>query len=380
MIIAEFIEWIFQSPFIWMALLGVVSANSIRKHNIWSSLPYAPLLDEKRNSTSSQLFPAFAAGTLAAVLLFYTDGIPDMAAAVGIWFIAGIMMITKNESIAFLAACFAISIFTYFIGNIDLTYKIIKYGAAYQLVLGILYLAGKKQTQPIMIQDKTGRIFGEHIYSRVWLFPAVVFSIINSAIENIAYIMIVMILFSDIRINRESVKSYFKKRGIFMTAASAVLLGLSYINNELILSIMILGILPLTIIIWFIAMHIFKKNNDYIYTANDKGVQILYIYESDESPANQMGLEIGDLICKINGRRVIRQEAISVVLEEYPPFVWLEIVRDDKTIETEYKDYENGINTLGVVYTPRNPTKFEVYFESRLSKNIKKRLKSIFKH
>lgn len=376
--LTQFVEWFFRSPFLWMTLLGVVSAHSIKRYKHMVSLPYAPLIEENEDYTRSQLVLSFLAGAIGSVLLYYTNTVLDLSTVIGIWLIITLFMMAKKDPIVLLATSFIIVIVLYSAGARELAHNAIRYCAVYQIIMGGTYLLGKKDTYPIMQQDKDGNIFGEHIYNRIWLFPVIAFTTMDDMYSYITYVFLVMLLISNVRINKENVNSYFRRHGLFMTITGALIFAISFIQIGIVEIILAFGIIPCCIVVWVVREVLFTKTNDYYFVASDKGVQVLYVY--DNTPASKMKIEIGDIILGINGRRVITENAMKVVLDEYPPFVWLEIQRGKEIFEVEYKDYKKGINCLGAVYTSRNPSKFEVYPNRSLFKNLIYRCLSIFKH
>jgi hypothetical protein len=355
--ITQFIEWLFRTPFLWMTLLGIVSSRSIKRYMTTISLPYAPLIEENEDKTGGQLVLSFLLGAIGSVFLFYTSTVPSLTILISIWLVASLFMMAQKDSVALLSTAFIIGAILFFIGNRELGRITIRYCGIYQLIIGIIFLIEKKGTYPVMQQDKEGNVFGQHIYKRVWLFPAVTFSISN--IESFIYILLVMLLISTIKINRENVRNYFKKQGLFMTITGVMTLAVSFIYVDIVYIILLFVVLPSCIIIWIVLQTKFNKNNSYYFVAKNDGLQVFYIY--DNSPASIMKLEIGDIIKSINGRRIITENALSVVLDEYPPFIWLEIQRGKQNFEVEYQNYKKGINSLGAVYTSRNSSKFEVY-------------------
>jgi hypothetical protein len=238
-------------------------------------------------------------------------------------------------------------------------YKIVRFAGLYQLTLGIMYLVGRKETFPIMQQGKNGDIRGEHMYKEVWPLPAVVFSMTGMAQPLSSFLMIVILLFCEIRINRTTPEKYFRRHGVYMAASGLVLSAASFMGQGGLQTAAFFVLLCAMLLYWILSEIRFNKNNGYLFCADDTGVQVLFVY--DETPACEMGLKIGDLIVSINSRRVVSPEAVELFLEDKPPFIWLEVHRGSKTFETEYKDYQNGVGELGIVPTPKNPTKFEVH-------------------
>ena len=376
---AQIIEWVFSSPFLWMTLLGVVTAHSMRRRMIRISLPYAPLFEEKNeNRLGARMLFAFILSVAGSLFIYFTDSALNFAYSIGIWFVAFILMVKGKEPTAFLFAALILGIVSFFADGAASAYKMLRYTGLYQLIMGILYLVGKKETYPLMQQDKEGKVHGAHIYRESWLLPAAALSLWDSPLKAVSYVMIVMLLFSDVTIKRTTPEKYFKRHGIFMAVTGAALSALSLAQNEIVSAAGLFAAVPAALIYWLITEARFRKRKGYFYVADDTGVKVLFVYE--DTPANTMGLKTGDLITSINGRRVVSPEAVDAFLEDRPPFIWLEILRDGKTLEQEYKDYEQGIGDLGIVYTPKHPSKYELYphpgFFSRTFKKMFSSLKN----
>jgi membrane-associated protease RseP (regulator of RpoE activity) len=201
-------------------------------------------------------------------------------------------------------------------------------------------------------------------------------SLVDASTVVLSYGMIAMLLFSDIRIRSTTPEKYFRRHGIFMALSGAFFTGMSFIENEIALTAVFFAAVPAFLIYWILSEVRFEKRNDYIFHADDTGVQVFFVYE--DSPANTMGMKPGDLIVSINGRRVVSPEAVEAFLEDRPPFIWVEALRDGKTFESEYKDYENGIWDLGAVFTPRHPSKFELYPRPGFFRRMIKSFGSLF--
>ena len=374
---AQIIEWIFSSPFIWMTLLGVVTAHSFRKHAIIVSMPYAPLTEEKNeNRLGVRMMLSFLLGIAAALFIYFTGAALSFVFAVGIWFLALVLTIKSKEPIAFLIALLVFGTVAFFTEGADALYKPIRYAGSYQMVLGVLYLLGRKETFPIIQQEKNGEIHGEHLFKQVWLLPVVAVSMIDASTLVLSYGMIAMLLFSDIRISRTTPEKYFRRHGIFMALSGAFFTGMSFVKNEIAMLAVLFAAVPTFLIYWIVKEVRFVKRSDHIFCADDTGVQVFYVYE--DTPASQMGLKPADLIISINGRRVVSPEAVETFLQDRPPYIWIEFLRDKEKTEREYKDYENGIGDLGAVFTPRHPSKFELHPRPGFFKRLVKSFVSLF--
>ena len=285
---SQIIEWVFSSPFLWMMLLGVVVAHSLRKHALYSAMPYAPLIEEKSyNNLGVRMLLSFALGISAAFLIYFTQAALSFVYSLGIWFVAFIFMSKSKEPIAFLGAALILGIVSLFSDGSQSVYKIVRFAGLYQLTVGIMYLVGRKETFPVMQQGREGDIRGEHMYKEVWPLPAVVFSMTGMAQPLSSFLMIVMLLFCEIRINRTTPEKYFRRHGLYMAVSGILLSAASFMGQGGLQTAAFFVLICTAMAYWILSEMRFKKNNGYLFCANDTGVQVLFVY--DETPACEMG-------------------------------------------------------------------------------------------
>lgn len=101
---------------------------------------------------------------------------------------------------------------------------------------------------------------------------------------------------------------------------------------------------------WIMRKHRFQDiKTEPLYPLPNKGVRVLELIS--EGPAEKMGIQRGDIICKINGLDVLHFQHLQAILKQYYTFLWIDIIRGDtqETITLEYKAYPYGINDLGIV-------------------------------
>ncbi len=373
-IASRFLEWIFSSPFLWMALLGVVVWHSLIKHTINASIVYAPLLEEKANyNLSGNLLFSFLLATAAALFVYYTDTALDVIYVIGFWFISFAFSTKGRETIGFLVSAFLLGIAAVIFDTIDTVSNILLYAGLYQTIIGVLYLFGRKDTYPIMQQEKDGTVHGELMFKSAWIMPAAVISTVIMNDPIIVSSMIVLLLFSETRMNKETPIRFFRRNGVFAIISGCIVIMFSFLKSDVFAVLGIIIALAVSILWWIIESTSYKKKK-YLFVADDTGVRVLYVY--NETPACEMGIQTGDKITHINDKRIVTYEALDAFLEEKPPFIWLKYEREDKTLESEYKDYANGIGELGIVAVPRNPSKYELYPRKGF---IASKLESIFR-
>ena len=103
-----------------------------------------------------------------------------------------------------------------------------------------------------------------------------------------------------------------------------------------------------------------------IFGSQGKGVTVLY--PRVDSPADEMGLEPGDVIESINNVPLPNEGRLAEFLSTYPPYIWLEVRKENGTRKTvEYKDYVKGIGNLGILVVPQDAN---IYYEIKENRGL----------
>lgn len=91
-----------------------------------------------------------------------------------------------------------------------------------------------------------------------------------------------------------------------------------------------------------------------IYTLPEKGVRVMGIVA--DGPGDIIGLQVGDIISKVNGIDIINISQYRAIMKNKYTFLWIEVKRLKGDIETfEYKAYPNGITDLRIRLLPEYP-------------------------
>lgn len=97
-----------------------------------------------------------------------------------------------------------------------------------------------------------------------------------------------------------------------------------------------------------------ESKKEPIYTIPKKGVRIMGV--AQDGAGSQMGMEIGDIITKINGINVLNTRQYRAILKNSFTFLWIEVLHLNGDMETyEFKAYPDGITDLQVRLMPENP-------------------------
>lgn len=85
-----------------------------------------------------------------------------------------------------------------------------------------------------------------------------------------------------------------------------------------------------------------------LFAPADRGIKVLDTIP--EGPAEKMGIKPGDTIMSINNWPVNREDDIRNFFREYINYIWVEVLGiDGETRTCEYRDYRDGIETLGIL-------------------------------
>ncbi len=96
-----------------------------------------------------------------------------------------------------------------------------------------------------------------------------------------------------------------------------------------------------------------EKHGKAYFSVPSHGVRVLDIIE--EGPAFEMGIKPGDIILRINNKQVMTRHGIKNLLRDYPTFIWVDVLREDKYHLTfEYKRFPNGVDNLRILIVPRD--------------------------
>ncbi|SHD75607.1 PDZ domain-containing protein [Schnuerera ultunensis] len=107
-----------------------------------------------------------------------------------------------------------------------------------------------------------------------------------------------------------------------------------------------------------------EEKGDYLFTPVEHGLRVLDTLPN--SVGGKIGLNPGDIILSINGHRVYSREDIEDILFFRPKFIWLDVFDIKKGMVTkEYKNYQVGINNLGIVVVSNIPDQIFIVEESK---------------
>lgn len=95
------------------------------------------------------------------------------------------------------------------------------------------------------------------------------------------------------------------------------------------------------------------------YGAAEEGIRVLYPRKG--SPSDKMKLKPGEIILSINNMPLNYESQLTEFLSQGPSYIWMNIKDCDGKIRTvEYRDYSNGVTSIGALIVSRNT---DLYFE-----------------
>jgi len=247
----------------------------------------------------------------------------------------------------------------------------------------LIWIDGDSFSVPIFLKNKSGKVVGGYIMNRMWPIPLVmtilafpvagVLSYFSSetmpswwpllkqyqAFAYMPYLVPVVLGYGDVALT-QTPQNRCKKSAGRLAAYSIILIALSVAASKWVAFAYIAALFsPIAheaLIIWGRRE---EEQGKSLYDATGEGICVLYI--QDDSPAKQMELQHGDRILSINNNKVDNENQLAEFLLSYPTYIWMDVKRADGSKKIfEYKNYNEGIKSLGILVVPRNA---EICFE-----------------
>jgi|LSQX01.1.fsa_nt_gb hypothetical protein len=95
-----------------------------------------------------------------------------------------------------------------------------------------------------------------------------------------------------------------------------------------------------------------QESKEPFFSVPERGVRVLDVFEN--GPAHSMGMMSGDIILRINNKDIMTHGGIMTILNEYPRYIWVDILRNNKNLVLEYRNYVDGIDNLRIMIVPRD--------------------------
>lgn len=266
----------------------------------------------------------------------------------------------------------------------------------------LIWIDGYSNAVPAFLKRKDGSVVGGYIMSRIWPLPMMIlfaalmtggagesipmpdwWPIIRQPgfdgdMENLMYILQpipVMLGYGDMAITNSPAKRC-KYSALRLAAYSVILILLTAIASKLHLFAYAAAVFaPLGHELLIIYGQKEEEEGKALFEAAERGLKVLFCRKG--FPGIKMSLEPGDTIISINNVRIDSEGELSDFFRSYPTYIWLDIVKSNGEKKTlEYKDYEKGISSLGVLIVPRSP---ELYLEINNTSKLAQRIKGLWK-
>ncbi|MDQ0484753.1 PDZ domain-containing protein [Guptibacillus hwajinpoensis] len=219
-----------------------------------------------------------------------------------------------------------------------------------------------RQTSPRLVESKRGKLVGGHEVQRLWLIPLFLFlpignveafswwPLLNFGEQTYSFLLIPFPIGFQKLIHHALPVPELKRNGrqVLLLGISAVALGLiSYVMSSHLLAVITIGIVVVmraTILL----LHRGKNRAAYFNERNE-GLVILGILP--ESPADQMNLQVGEVISKVNGIPLGKGTDFYTALQRNAAHCKLEVLDFNGEVRFEQKAlYHNEHHELGLLF------------------------------
>jgi hypothetical protein len=262
--------------------------------------------------------------------------------------------------------------------NLDVTALMAIVAIMHLIEAMLVYIDGDTIAIPIYIK-KEDKVVGGFIMQRFWLVPAIFYviatninisgelfqtpnwwpiirpdlpaNILEKAIVAAAPIFIIL-GYGDFTV-AQTPKEKVKKSSKGLLLFSFSLLVLSFISSK-VYYFKYIAVLFAPICHELLIAHEkhFENKCEPIYTYKNDGV--LVFDTLSDSPAEKMNINSGDKIISINNTKVLNLGDVEEILNGKPPYIWVELIdHKGKKKVSEFKDYKNGVEGLGILTIPK---------------------------
>lgn len=95
-----------------------------------------------------------------------------------------------------------------------------------------------------------------------------------------------------------------------------------------------------------------EYSRESIFSPASDGIKVLDTIP--DGPAESMNIKPGDTILSVNNIAVMDENALEEFFKEYKSYIWVEIRDRNGRVRTEeFRDYQHGIDSLGILSVPR---------------------------
>lgn len=366
------------------------------------------LIGEEKATAVERLFSSFGVGIMGGILgtviislVGVTIQLKDFKYILPI---AILLMLINVRYLCFSYAGGIISLISLVFGFPDINVSsILAIVAVLHFIESILiWIDGHKHPTPVFVDHDIYGTVGGFTLQRFWPIPFAVLLIILSkvngstdinlpdwwplfmskglSLDNITLQLTVVVAalgYGDISLS-SSPREKTKKSSLRLALYSIILLVLSGISAHIYIFKYIAALFaPLAHEGLIIYSQKEESNKKPIYKNHSKGITVLDI--KSNSVAEKMGLKPGYVIWKVNNYIMNEKEDLAYILRQIPNYLWIDVI-DNKGRKKilEFKDYRNGITSLGAIIIPKDSdvvisTKQNISIIKKLYKKLMKK-------
>lgn len=394
MIIQSLGVLLFQDYLFWVLVIMVVmlykKSSSIEKTMLGEIIP---VKDKILGSILNGLFGGIIASVLVVTLgvtIQVNTGNPTWSSSgiLYIWIVALLLSMIDPRYLCFSYAGGIVALVHLLTGfpDVNVPGLMAFVGLLHLIESFLIWLDGHTNAVPIFIKRKDGITVGGFVMNRMWPVPMVILTaviqlslgdgsvnmpdwwpiikhstdFINS--NNLAYVIApipVILGYGDMSITNTP-EARCKRTAMKLSIYSILLILISIISSRVYFLQYIAAIFaPVAHEFIILLGKNEEEKGEAFFKASEVGLKVLYCLKN--TPAYVMKLEPGDIILKINNNKVESETQLAEFLYTRPSFIWMDILKHDGEKKTaEYKDYQNGVRSLGALVVPQRS---ELYFE-----------------
>lgn len=223
---------------------------------------------------------------------------------------------------------------------------------------------------PIMVDGKRGRAVGAYEIRRFTFFPLILFLAGSTGTDfgligrpdwwpwfTDSTLLLSLFPFPAVTGYVDVVKTGMPKENVYRAQKALVLLGLVILASAWLLSIweplmLAVGLLILLGnegILWLGRRK--ERGKPFFFGRLPQGIRVMAVMAG--SPAEEMGIEAGDVLLKVNGVAVSHQDEIYPLLQRQSAFCKMEVLNEDGNIKYVHRSmYQGEPHDLGLIPAP----------------------------
>ncbi|WP_202079303.1 PDZ domain-containing protein [Caldalkalibacillus salinus] len=239
----------------------------------------------------------------------------------------------------------------------------------------LIYLNGANRATPVFIQSKRGRIVGAYHIQQIWFVPVfAVFGasdglpslfegwpLLQTSVGWTSYSLLLLpavLGFSEQAISstpQQKANTNAKYLFFYSMALLALVFGAVYLSEWFLVLAALFSFLGHEAILFYSRWKEQEVAPTFVHT-ND-GLRILAVIPG--TPAERMGLKIGELIYKVNGQRVHERKDLYEAMQSNMAFCKLEVIDEQSMIRfAKSSIYEEDHHQLGIILAPDEEVPF----------------------